>query len=249
MLRQAKTALVAIGFLALFGFLAFQAGVAFNNPRRDHQQIATAANQQGKSLLERFLDWKADEAIAVFTFVLAVSTIGLWNVTGRGIRNQSRETRILQRAYLSVIPRGIAPFASTESLLSCEVSLYNAGNLPAREVTWLIEKGFSTDPYLKEFPITGSFFGNNIIPPGSDMRKGAWAIKTNDFDKFIAEAVGEHRWLYVWGQVRYKDGFGEDRFTSFCHRYNLLGTKEHTVPEQNGRYHEYGNHTDEEPRA
>jgi len=43
--------------------------------------------------LVRFWDWMTDEAISFFTAVLAVSTIGLWIVTWRGILGQSRDKR------------------------------------------------------------------------------------------------------------------------------------------------------------
>jgi len=39
---------------------------------------------------------------------LAVSTIGLWVVTSRGVKNQTLDTRILQRDYISVEPGGIS---------------------------------------------------------------------------------------------------------------------------------------------
>ena len=28
------------------------------------------------------------------------------------------------------------------------------------------------------------------------------------------------KYLYAWGRVTYVDGFGNERFTNFCHRYN-----------------------------
>src|SRR5262249_38607192 len=28
------------------------------------------------------------------------------------------------------------------------------------------------------------------------------------------------KYLYAWGRVTYVDGFGEERWTNFCHRYN-----------------------------
>src|SRR5258708_2217137 len=104
---RAKTALAIIGFLALFGFLAFQAGVATKYPQRHSEQAAAAQDHEQKNIFERFWEWTTDDPVAVYTLVLAISTIGLWVVTWRGIGNQSRETRILQRAYLSVEPEGI----------------------------------------------------------------------------------------------------------------------------------------------
>jgi hypothetical protein len=205
---------------------------------------------------------RSDEALAQYTKWLTFATVGLvaatiflgW--TGEKqldlIRHltdrQASDTRILQRAYLSVIPRGVTPYLSTEDRLGCDVSFYNAGALPAREVCWFINKALSIDAHRKDFPIANDrFYGSNIIPPKSEMRKGAEGMDAKPLAEFIEGGNRDDRWLYVWGQVRYKDGFGMPRFTSFCHRYNLLGIDKNTIPAENGRFHEYGNYTDEEP--
>jgi hypothetical protein len=226
------------------------------------QQHSTTAPEDAKPQ-----SGKADEALALYTFWLTILT-GLVALATCGLvaatlflyftgekqlvllrdltTQQANDTRVLQRAYVSVLPRGIAPYLSTNERLACDVSFYNAGNLPAREVSWFIDKALSTDPHRKTFPVTEPFYGNNILPPKSEMRKGAVGTDTGPFERFIEGGRGDDRWLYVWGQVRYKDGFGQQRFTSFCHRYNLLGASNNTVPEENGRLHEYGTHTDEE---
>jgi hypothetical protein len=51
---------------------------------------------------------------------------------------------------------------------------------------------------------------------------------------------------YVWGEVTYTDGFGIERFTKFCHRYNHQAIVSHReggawVPPEDARYHDYGN--------
>ena len=75
---------------------------------------------------------------------------------------------------------------------------------------------------MKNFAILQDRFeGDNVIPPGTGMRKGGKAI---DWESFQAGRgrIGDS-WLYVWGEVRYDDGFGNTRFTKFCHRYNFAG--------------------------
>src|ERR1700719_2755846 len=42
-------------------------------------------------------DWTTNDPVSFYTAVLAVSTICLWIVTWRGIRNQSKDTRIIER--------------------------------------------------------------------------------------------------------------------------------------------------------
>jgi hypothetical protein len=53
--------------------------------------------------------------------------------------------------------------------------------------------------------------------------------------------------LYVWGIVRYDDGFTKGRFTRYCHRYNFSGLTKGTYsfsPERY-RYHHHGNEIDD----
>src|SRR5712664_2862848 len=104
MLARAKTVFVTVCFLTLFGFLAFQTGVASKYPQRHSEQTTPAENNEKNNVFERFWEWTTEDPVAVYTLVLAISTIGLWFVTGQGMRNQSREMRILQRAYLSIEP-------------------------------------------------------------------------------------------------------------------------------------------------
>src|SRR5258708_27645644 len=104
---RAKIAFAIGGFLALFGFLVFQAGVASHHPQNQSRQVAATQDHEQKNILERFWEWTTDDPVAVYTLVLAFSTIGLWFVTARGVRTQIADTRILQRAYISVEPAGI----------------------------------------------------------------------------------------------------------------------------------------------
>src|SRR5205085_1246371 len=68
-----------------------------------------------------YCDIKAtDRYLVIFTLWLALatalagSTIGLWIVSVRAGRRQSRETQILQRAYLSAEPRGVSAFLAPD---------------------------------------------------------------------------------------------------------------------------------------
>ncbi len=158
---------------------------------------------------------------------------------------QARKTRILHRAYVSVVPRGVAPFISGNEILSCDVAFYNGGNLPARKVRWFIDRKFSKDGHLNDFPIGNDLSGNNIIPAKAEMRKGAKAINSAEFDSFKEGGSTKDRWLYVWGRVSYSDGFGRDRYTDFCFRYNLASAKDWKIAAETARQHEYGNSTDE----
>jgi hypothetical protein len=112
-------------------------------------------------------------------------------------------------------------------------------------VKWIIHREFDKNPLRERFALTNIFSGDNIIPPRAEMRKGGEAIASPEFDNFQKGGMIRDRWLYVWGRVAYEDGFGKERFTDFCHRYNVLGAHQWTIDETSGRHHEFGNQTDE----
>jgi hypothetical protein len=85
---------------------------------------------------------------------------------------QTKDTRILQRAYLSVEPRGINPMVGQPDLLVAHVKIVNAGNLPARQVKWRIESLFDSDGQLEKFSIKGKPDGNNVVNPKGEMLQG-----------------------------------------------------------------------------
>ena len=180
-----------------------------------------------------------DLAIAYMIYCLVI--VGAFHACGR-----ARETRILHRAYVSVIPLGVAPFLSENGMLSCDIAFHNGGNLPARKVRWFIDRKFSKDGHLDDFPIGSALSGDNIIAAKAEVRKGVKAISAAELDTFKSGGGAKDRWLYVWGRVSYGDGFGRDRYTDFCFRYNLAGIKEARIAAETARQHEYGNRTDED---
>src|SRR5436190_1382017 len=109
-----------------------------------------------------FWHWTVHDPVAFYTSILAVSTIGLWIITWRGIRSQSIDTRILQRAYLSVEPAGLNPYLGHEGegrAVAGHVRFRNLGHLPARNVSWSIYIKFSPTDELNDFPIAEHEFG------------------------------------------------------------------------------------------
>jgi hypothetical protein len=161
-------------------------------------------------------------------------------------RTADAALRITQRAYLSVEPRGIGPFrtrlgtpgASVEVL--GRLRIRNVGNIPARRVRWFVRITCDPDRLWNGFQIEdGGFVGDNVIPPGTAIGKGTKTILSTELMLF---GEAKSRYCYVWGQVRYDDGFGIERTTNFCHRYNCEArTLENTIPRKHARYHDYGN--------
>jgi hypothetical protein len=172
--------------------------------------------------------------LAVFTGVLSISTIGLWIVTARGVRNQTRDTEIVQRAYVSVEPGGLTAHRDRDDRLHTTVIFRNVGHLPARNVRWY---GTFGNPDGEHFPVKEPTSGKIVLPPGTASTQRVGTV-------FIDKLQNS---LFVWGIVTYDDGFGNQRFTRFCHVYgtkNIINRLGATLPAENAELHEYGNDAD-----
>jgi hypothetical protein len=183
-----------------------------------------------------------DDPVAFYTFVLAVftgilgaSTIGLWIVTAKGIRNQARDTEILERAYLSVDPGGTEFYQDRRDRVVAKIIIRNVGHLPARNVRFCGEAG-SQGGQADDFPIKELFPGKIILAPGAVSMRRVATI----FDRQVGNST------YVWGIVTYDDGFGNSRFTRFCHRYPTKASIQQAVEllGEAAQVHEYGNDAD-----
>jgi hypothetical protein len=197
-------------------------------------------NLQTLALSLKATDW-AIIASAVASAVVAVFTIALASVG----RRQTADTRILQRAYLTVEPRGVEWHSS--GLLVGQVAFKNVGKLPATAFVSVVNKivvrnaewvtPILTDAALRRKP-------PGLIPIGGEVLQGSGGITRQEVTE--AQVDGE-KYLYVWGRARFKNGFNRTRYINFCHRYPL----EKMDPEPEGlgysisakfsRHHEYGN--------
>jgi hypothetical protein len=189
---------------------------------------------------------------------LALSTIGLWYVTYRVGKRQEADTRILQRAYISVEPDGLHP--STRGPPACvpTIEIGNVGNLPARNVRWTIHSTLDFDDRRPrdKLAITWPLEGEITLSPKIRMKQGALEPRVIRHDtESLRPQFGLY--VYVWGVVRYDDGFGDDQATYFCHRYNCVNLRnvnadlsapgafrydaQSMIAREYGRYHRYGN--------
>lgn len=239
-----------IWFLIFFlGALSFGIAVWTSSHKSPHKQEIGQTDQPAKGGSPAVATKKsADERIAEYTWwvafytlALAVSTIGLWTVTWLTGRRQSKELRIVQRAYVSVLPGGIERYADGSYHYACNVIFHNAGNLPARNVSWSVNKMMSQNR-AEEPPTISHTAGSIVIPPRGDVTKGDG--KGLAQDEILTNLENGKQWLYIYGLVRYHDGFSTDRWTHFCHRYFVSPNLADLGPSR-GRHHEKGNHTEQ----
>lgn len=184
-----------------------------------------------------FVTHYKDEIVAIGTFFLAV-------FAGASIymaRQQNKLTRTLERAYLAIKPGGIRPLRSDVGRLVGYIAIENVGHSPAKNVRWFI--GIKSVDGSKEnhFPI-GGHAGDNFLPRGVEMIEGSESISISD----ILSALPTNLYFYVWGEVKYDDGFTSDRWIKFCHRYSFnsfsdVRGRDMHVESSEARYHEYGN--------
>jgi hypothetical protein len=172
-----------------------------------------------------------------------VAFFGFWQVmvTRRAARKQLR-------AYVSVEPEGISIYNPPDRVLA-RVRFHNTGSVFARHAFTSINCELSEDGERKVFE-EGTASGKNVIAPRATILRGTdKAIFKRDIDarRCAAEKSNRQLYLYVWGIVRYDDGFTGGRFTKYCHRYNLSGTPkgEYIIPPENYRYHQDGNEIDD----
>ncbi|WP_441232637.1 hypothetical protein [Bradyrhizobium sp. 1200_D9_N1_1] len=241
----------ALGGSVVWGFLY---SPQQQNSPNNHQPDDHTSEKESKN---RFWEKAQEDPTAyftlwlvVFTGVLAVSTIGLWVVTAKGTNTQARDTRILQRAYLTAEPAGIV---ASGGAYSCHpnITIRNVGNLPAKKVRWVITHALNESDRFNDFPIDESAAEGDIsLSPGIAMTQGGKTIKfdRSEFGKY------NRLFIYIWGIIIYDDGFGEIRHSRFCHRYNgvnidVLFTKMgavsivsgHQILVEYARLHRYGN--------
>ena len=201
----------------------------------------TGTKQQGgnpaQQPQEEVVKW-SDKWITYFTGVLCFLTVvQIWSAYRS------------QRAYLTADPHGVTYFVKGKVSIG-HVGFYNAGNMPARQVSYFIDMDASRDRDRMNFEIDESEFrGTNAIAPKNTMKQGAEHKFTPDeIATFENLEDWNHLFVFVWGAVRYTDGFGFRQELCFCHRYDNRGYDESkSVPKgpciivEGMRHHEHGN--------
>jgi hypothetical protein len=176
------------------------------------------------------------------TVALALIAEGQRELTRTIAERQTRDAEIVHRAYLSVEPGGLHPPVGRpegEHVVLGHVRFKNVGHVPAQNVSWALYIKPSLNGELNDFPIAESDFREGlVIFPESAVTRRSDSINVTH----------ESGWIYVWGEIKYDDGFGGPRrLTKYCHRYNrevlrlLEGRAGHGILEADARFHDHGN--------
>jgi hypothetical protein len=235
MLMRIAQILLIVVFLAWTTIGSFYGSIIAVEHLADYNTIITALTALVTALATIF--------IAVFTATLSLATDKLREAGDR----QAELTKILQRAYISAEPRGIHLLVQGDRVIG-HIGITNAGKMPATNLSWFIDVKQSNKGDDQEFPLSDPK-GSIIVVPGATAIRGS--DKSVSLQKLLA-AVGSVPeselpvYVYVWGTIRYSDGFNVTQTTNFCHRYNWIvrgkgNVGQYEIAAQYSRFHEYGN--------
>ena len=239
--RLGTDLLANVSAVVLAGFVAY----AFAEYAVGHDPIGCAyeaGSDEETSCLARRQFWLG--AFGLIGLLLTVIYTGkAAKAASESARVAEQSLKITQRAFVSVEPLGLRDFDGPEgNRFVAHFSIRNSGHLPANELSWWVDVTVDSNNLRERFPVPKKGLrGSHVIAPNRSMTRGA-AAKSNSL--LMGNLMGRETFCYVWGRVQYKDGFGEDRFTNFCHRYNAQGVtllKPVDIPADRGRQHDYGN--------
>jgi len=251
MLTQVKYRIPEIFLGMLLAIAIFVLGASFfhgqPNNRPPDEQTSYAAQQEPAPMAYWHILGVTISSADLLAMLLVGATMGLGGVTAWGIYSQRRETKILQRAYLTVEPLGINPFISKtgrrDNRMVGHINIVNVGRMPAKvSISQKEPRLRVTSKILLEDDLKSEKGAQvAVLAPGGKMIVGTKNISNRSLDT--------DRLIYVWGRVDYLDGFDRWRVTRFCHRYpcrahELAADGSKSIEGKYARYHEYGNSAD-----
>jgi hypothetical protein len=244
---------LALGFLIAtvfwIGVLGWQA--SYTPPDNEKRQCEETAAKSGHKTEECKTLWErtTTDPVAFFTFVLSISTIGLWIVTWRASASQARDMKasiaaaeksgeIARDAMIAgerafVFTTGATPYWELD-----QAGLYNwrfrpswknSGDTPTKNMTMHTECMLrdSVLPVGFDFDYTTTETGTALIPPNTSAGGGlaprypAPAITPQD----ILDVQAGKKFLYFMGWAKYFDVFPgtPQHITRFCWQLMPLG--------------------------
>jgi len=111
--------------------------------------------------------------------------------------------------------------------MQVEVTIKNSGKTPAYRVEhWANVQGSEyplVSPLIPEGARSSGYMSRAIISPGGTNQKPITAVALTA-DQLTTLGAGTHA-IYVYGEIRYRDAFGKDRWTRYRYLYAKRGSK------------------------
>ena len=199
-----------------------------------------------------FVDLHNGAIIAIATIALFIATYRLWKATGEMVAKadtasantirQMKETAERElRAYV-----GLRRGKFSDQIAADEVSveykfrpvIKNSGRTPAYDVSYVV-RAFIND-FLSptfDYGLEGATVKRiGVLGPGEKRTVNIWAEKFYSPEEVAALGPDKPGYLWLYGDVRYRDAFGVNRHTQFAFWIN--------PPTKNWTIHQYHNDAD-----
>lgn len=153
--------------------------------------------------------------IAIFTIVLGVATAFLWKATRDLVTGADANADRQLRAYVMIRDVVINDFEIGKIPIP-RITIKNSGLTPARNVTVWCNVGFDLFPHTLSLPRRSQ----DALPPTPIAPGGTHTIEPKikqgemNAPTWAALESGTHA-IYVMGEIRYEDAFGQHRETDF----------------------------------
>ena len=173
--------------------------------------------------MEKPLPASPDVWVAIFTFMLFISTTGLglstygvWRATRQSIVESKENSERQLRAYVCLVRASLTGFSIGE-IPSCVVVLENSGQTPAYKLHGARNMDIREIPLDSQLPAfaDSQSWPRRVLGPRSshepsvDLRRALTSRDMNDIRQ------GTHA-IYVWGVTAYTDAFGQAHETTYC---------------------------------
>ena len=192
-----------------------------NADNQHFQSSSTEIVEVYRHCIGGFVHDNAEGIIAIFTIILALSTIFLWRAS-RDLVNIGIDTAERQlRAYISTMV-AIIPDIIPDVEFSIGIIIRNDGLTPAHEFSCYGEMKILPHPLPKKIDFSDmkpNFVSRSVIHPRSDVF--SWTEKGKFTQAEITQFSSDQAYrLYIYGIAIYDDVFKIGRETRFCSYLN-----------------------------
>jgi hypothetical protein len=167
----------------------------------------------------------ANATIALFTGVLAISTIALWEATRRGAAIAADALTKLERAF--VLPEAIEVDVdeSRGRHFGFRVKWKNSGSSPAIDIRMHVN-WVHTDRLLDETFTYPDHGPSDDLPKYLGPSGNLWSVRMDIGGEMVASAKRGGTFLFFYGWITYRDIFDGTPVhrTTFCQQAEIRGT-------------------------
>jgi hypothetical protein len=175
-------------------------------------------DQQGSEFWPALYGYRlkvTDTLLVAFTFLLFWATLALWLSTRRLVSGAEITAKRQLRAYVDLMSGQVIDFGIPNRPFRVRIVVKNSGQTPAYEVDQWVSVGPDDIPPKIGFPPPSP----EIPSIKSTLAPGAVSTTLQECEPLSAMQIEKIRSgkaaIWAWGEIAYKDAFGEDRKSWF----------------------------------